>query len=88
MRDTLGFLMTREVAHQKSFEKAPYSIKPNCPPGRIPADATVRARAGREAAQFAGVMGSLVSPKWLQGLAWLSTALILLMNGVLLLEAL
>jgi manganese transport protein len=33
-------------------------------------------------------MGSLVSPKWLQGLAWLSAALIVLMNGVLLLESL
>lgn len=31
--------MTREVAHQKSFEKkALYSIQPNFPPGKAPAD--------------------------------------------------
>ena len=32
----LGFLMTREIAHQKSFEKALYSIEPNFPPGKLP----------------------------------------------------
>ncbi len=32
--DALRFLMTREVAHQKSFEKALYSIEPNFPPGK------------------------------------------------------
>ncbi|MDQ7976033.1 manganese catalase family protein [Paraburkholderia sp. SARCC-3016] len=36
IRDALGFLMTREVAHQKSFEKALYSITPNFPPGKMP----------------------------------------------------
>ena len=36
IRDALGFLMTREVAHQKSFEKALYSIKDNFPPGKLP----------------------------------------------------
>lgn len=36
IRDALGFLMTREVAHQKSFEKALYSIQPNFPPGKAP----------------------------------------------------
>jgi Mn-containing catalase len=39
VRDALGFLMTREVAHQKSFEKALYSIEPNFPPGKLPGDA-------------------------------------------------
>ena len=29
--------MTREVAHQKAFEKALYSIQPNFPPGKLPA---------------------------------------------------
>lgn len=29
--------MTREVSHQKSFEKALYSITPNFPPGKLPA---------------------------------------------------
>jgi Mn-containing catalase len=36
IRDALGFLMTREVAHQKSFEKALYAISPNFPPGKLP----------------------------------------------------
>jgi Mn-containing catalase len=34
--DALSFLMTREVAHQKSFEKALYAIEPNFPPGKLP----------------------------------------------------
>ena len=38
VRDALGFLMTREIAHQKSFEKALYSISPNFPPGVLPGD--------------------------------------------------
>ncbi len=37
VKDALGFLMTREVAHQKSFEKALYSIENNFPPGKLPA---------------------------------------------------
>ena len=36
VKEALGFLMTREVAHQKSFEKALYSIQPNFPPGKLP----------------------------------------------------
>ena len=36
IKDALGFLMTREVAHQKSFEKALYSMQPNFPPGKLP----------------------------------------------------
>jgi Mn-containing catalase len=36
IKDALGFLMTREVAHQKSFEKALYSIRDNFPPGKLP----------------------------------------------------
>lgn len=35
VKDALGFLMTREIAHQKSFEKALYSIADNFPPGRL-----------------------------------------------------
>jgi len=38
VKEALGFLMTREVAHQKSFEKALYSISPNFPPGKMPVD--------------------------------------------------
>jgi Mn-containing catalase len=36
VREALGFLMTREIAHQQSFEKALYSIQPNFPPGKLP----------------------------------------------------
>ena len=36
VKDALGFLMTREVAHQMSFEKALYSIRNNFPPGKLP----------------------------------------------------
>jgi Mn-containing catalase len=38
VKDALTFLMTREVAHQKSFEKALYAIKPNFPAGKLPGD--------------------------------------------------
>jgi len=38
VKEALGFLMTREIAHQKSFEKALYSIAPNFPPGKTPGD--------------------------------------------------
>jgi Mn-containing catalase len=38
VREALGFLMTREIAHQKSFEKALYSIEPNFPTGKLPGD--------------------------------------------------
>lgn len=36
IKDALGFLMTREIAHQKSFEKALYSIADNFPSGKLP----------------------------------------------------
>lgn len=36
VKDALGFLMTREAAHQLSFEKALYSIRNNFPPGKLP----------------------------------------------------
>jgi Mn-containing catalase len=38
VKEALGFLMTREIAHQKSFEKALYSITPNFPPGKTSGD--------------------------------------------------
>ena len=38
IKDALGFLMTREAAHLKSFEKALYAISPNFPPGKMPVD--------------------------------------------------
>ena len=36
VKDALGFLMTREISHQQSFEKALYAIEPNFPPGKLP----------------------------------------------------
>src|SRR6187549_17889 len=36
IKEALGFLMTREIAHQKSFEKALYAIEDNFPPGKLP----------------------------------------------------
>lgn len=35
VREALRFLMTREIAHQQSFEKALYAIQPNFPPGKL-----------------------------------------------------
>jgi Mn-containing catalase len=36
VKEALGFLMTREIAHQLSFEKALHSIQPNFPQGKLP----------------------------------------------------
>jgi Mn-containing catalase len=36
IKDALAFLMTREIAHQKSFEKALYAIENNFPTGKLP----------------------------------------------------
>ena len=36
IKEALGFLMTREIAHQKSFEKALYAIEDNFPSGKLP----------------------------------------------------
>ncbi|TCS36598.1 Mn-containing catalase [Paucimonas lemoignei] len=38
VKEALGFLMTREIAHQKSFEKALYAIEPSFPPGKLAGD--------------------------------------------------
>jgi Mn-containing catalase len=38
VKDTLNFLMTREVAHQKMFEAALASIEENFPPGTLDGD--------------------------------------------------
>jgi hypothetical protein len=35
VKDALQFLMTREISHQQSFEKALYSLQPNFPPGKL-----------------------------------------------------
>jgi len=38
VKEALTFLMTREIAHQKSFEKALYAIDGHFPPGKNPGD--------------------------------------------------
>ncbi|MBF8792513.1 manganese catalase family protein [Pseudomonas monteilii] len=38
IKDALGFLMSREIAHQRSFEKALHAIQPNFPQGKLPGD--------------------------------------------------
>ena len=65
IKDALKFLMTREIAHQKSFEKALHAIQPNFPQGKLPGEP-----------QFANVYdnlsqgeGDLRGP-WNQGPAW------------------
>ncbi|MCQ4321750.1 manganese catalase family protein [Stutzerimonas stutzeri] len=65
IKDALQFLMTREIAHQKSFEKALHAIQPNFPQGKLPGDP-----------QFASVYynlsqgeGDLRGP-WNQGPEW------------------
>lgn len=35
LKQALGFLMTREIAHQKMFENALYAIEGNFPPGKL-----------------------------------------------------
>ena len=41
IKDALGFLMSREIAHQMSFEKALHAIQPNFPQGKLPGDPAV-----------------------------------------------
>ncbi|MCO7519117.1 MULTISPECIES: manganese catalase family protein [unclassified Pseudomonas] len=38
IKDALGFLMSREIAHQMSFEKALHAIQPNFPQGKLSGD--------------------------------------------------
>jgi Mn-containing catalase len=64
VKEALGFLMTREIAHQKSFEKALYAITPNFPPGKLPG-----------MPEFTGVYfdmskGGEVRGPWNQGERW------------------
>lgn len=64
VKEALGFLMTREIAHQKSFEKALYAIEPNFPPGKL-----------RGMPEFANVYfdmskGGDVRGPWNQGPRW------------------
>jgi Mn-containing catalase len=40
-KDSLNFLMTREIAHQKMFEAALANLDGNFPPGNLPGDQTL-----------------------------------------------
>jgi Mn-containing catalase len=65
VKEALGFLMTREIAHQKSFEKALYAIQPNFPPGKL-----------QGSAEFTSVYfdmskgGSAMGGSWNEGDKW------------------
>ena len=69
VQDALSFLMTREVAHQKSFEKALYAIEPNFPPGKLPADPQF-ANTYYNLSQGEGKSGGDVAGPWNSGPEW------------------
>ncbi|MDB5778348.1 MAG: Catalase [Polaromonas sp.] len=70
VKDALTFLMTREIAHQKSFEKALYSIEGNFPPGKLAGDP----RFTNKYFDMSQGEGSMVPPEvrgsWNQGDQW------------------
>jgi Mn-containing catalase len=66
-RDTLTFLMTREIAHQKMFEAALDAIVKNFPPGRLPGDQKMAHEYFNDSAESGDQISGfeLVSPaKW------------------------
>ncbi|QDD63182.1 manganese catalase family protein [Herbaspirillum seropedicae] len=65
VKEALGFLMTREIAHQKSFEKALYAIRPNFPPGKMPGDP----RFSRVYVNLSQGLGEQTGP-WNDGKQW------------------
>lgn len=64
IKDALGFLMSREIAHQMSFEKALHSIQPNFPQGKLPGDTALN-RTYFNMSQGAEVRGA-----WNEGQDW------------------
>jgi Mn-containing catalase len=65
IKDALGFLMTREIAHQKSFEKAFYAITDNFPPGKLQGIAAIH----RHVRQYLAGRGRRHGP-WNEGPQW------------------
>jgi Mn-containing catalase len=66
-RDTLTFLMTREIAHQKMFEAALDAIVRNFPPGRLPGNEEMAHQYFNDSAESGDKVSGyeLVSPaKW------------------------
>lgn len=64
IKDALGFLMSREIAHQMSFEKALHLIQPNFPQGKLPGDTALN-RTYFNMSQGAEVRGA-----WNEGQDW------------------
>lgn len=56
-KDTLNFLMTREVAHQKMFQAALDSITANFPPGTLQGDETLGHAYVADSGNFGGGRG-------------------------------
>jgi Mn-containing catalase len=69
VKEALTFLMTREVAHQKSFEKALYAIEPNFPPGKLPGDPRF-ANKYYSLSQSDGKKGAGIEGPWNSGEQW------------------
>lgn len=69
VKDALNFLMTREIAHQKSFEKALYSIAANFPPGKLPGD-TRFASTYMNMSQGEGMGQGSMAGSWNSGSEW------------------
>lgn len=64
IKDALGFLMSREIAHQMSFEKALHSIQPNFPQGKLPGDTALNHT------YFNMSQGAEVRGAWNEGQDW------------------
>ncbi|OLS59230.1 manganese catalase family protein [Pseudomonas putida] len=64
IKDALGFLMSREIAHQQAFEKALHSIQPNFPQGKLPGDPTFNQT------YFNLSSGSEIRGPWNEGEDW------------------
>ncbi len=58
LKDTLNFLMSREVAHQKMFEAALDSLQANFPPGTLPGDEKLNHAYFQDAASY-GTEGAI-----------------------------
>jgi len=71
VKDALTFLMTREIAHQKSFEKALYSIEGNFPPGKLAGDPRfTNTYFDMSQGDGSGAAAQEVRGSWNQGAQW------------------
>ncbi len=65
VKDTLNFLMTREITHQKLFQAALDSITDNFPPGNLPGDQKIAHIYVQDSAEFGA--GGPLSPESAEG---------------------